>query len=219
MKFHNRLTKHSLVPHTLFGLFVELLVELSLHKVAVKPISSHLYSCINISRNKDGTFERLQSKLSILEKNKVEELGGSSGVGVPDSATLERIQQRWTRMHEAYSPNKKVQILLKVCKSIYDSMSANSSSGCFPSFSGNVYTHLLILFSFIFCSHLRFSRYSVWGRRFPSLSDLGASPEQLDHLTDRHRLHDGAAWSHTATGRGYRQNLHSDLIKIFYYCL
>uniref|UniRef100_A0A3B4AGS8 VPS9 domain-containing protein n=2 Tax=Periophthalmus magnuspinnatus TaxID=409849 RepID=A0A3B4AGS8_9GOBI len=31
-------------------------------------------------------------------------------------------------MHKAYSPNKKVQILLKVCKSIYHSMSANSNN-------------------------------------------------------------------------------------------
>ncbi|XP_040929397.1 ras and Rab interactor 3 isoform X2 [Betta splendens] len=108
---------------------IESLVELSLHKVAVKPISAHLYSCINIARSKDGTFERLQSKLLVLEKNEVEGLGGSPGVGVPDCAALDRIQQRWTRMHEAYSPNKKVHFLLKVCKSIYECMSANSSSG------------------------------------------------------------------------------------------
>ncbi|KAJ4935281.1 hypothetical protein JOQ06_016817 [Pogonophryne albipinna] len=105
------------------------LVELSLHKVALKPVSAHLYSCIHASRTNDGSFDRLQSNMSILEKNGVEELGGSAGVGVPDSLTLEKIQQRWTSMHEAYSPNKKVHILLKVCKSIYHSMSANASSG------------------------------------------------------------------------------------------
>ncbi|XP_029302644.1 ras and Rab interactor 2 isoform X2 [Cottoperca gobio] len=108
---------------------IDSLVELSLHKVALKPVSAHLYCCINVARTNDGSFERLQSNLHVLEKNGAEELGGSSGVGVPDSVTLERIQQRWTSMHEAYSPNKKVHILLKVCKSIYHSMSANASSG------------------------------------------------------------------------------------------
>nr|XP_033486447.1 ras and Rab interactor 2 isoform X2 [Epinephelus lanceolatus] len=107
---------------------IDTLVELSLHKVALKPVSAHLYSCIHNSRTDDGTFKRLQSNLRVLEKNEVEELGGSAGVGVPDSVTLERIQQKWTSMHEAYSPNKKVQILLKVCKTIYHSMSANASS-------------------------------------------------------------------------------------------
>ncbi|KAF3848062.1 hypothetical protein F7725_021090 [Dissostichus mawsoni] len=106
----------------------EFLQELSLHKVALKPVSAHLYSCIHTSRTNDGSFDRLQSNMSVLEKNGVEELGGSAGVGVPDSLTLERIQQRWTSMHEVYSPNKKVQTLLKVCKSIYHSMSANAIS-------------------------------------------------------------------------------------------
>ncbi|XP_075956357.1 ras and Rab interactor 2 isoform X1 [Anarhichas minor] len=105
------------------------LLELSLHRVALKPVSEHLYSCIHISRTDDGSFERLHSNMLVLEKNSVEDLGGSAGVGVPDAVSLERIQQRWTSMHDAYSPNKKVHILLKVCKSIYHSMSANASSG------------------------------------------------------------------------------------------
>ncbi|KAM9318408.1 ras and Rab interactor 2 isoform 2-T2 [Pholidichthys leucotaenia] len=107
---------------------IDSLVELSLHKVALKPISDHLYSCIHTFRTEDGTFQHLQSNLRVLEKNSVVELGGSSGVGVPDSVALERIQQRWISLHEAYSPNKKVQIMLKVCKSIYQSMSENASS-------------------------------------------------------------------------------------------
>ncbi|XP_023260937.1 ras and Rab interactor 2-like isoform X2 [Seriola lalandi dorsalis] len=108
---------------------IDSLVELSLHKVALKPVSAHLYSCIRTSRTNDGCFERLRSNLRVLEQNGVEELGGSAGVGIPDSVSLERIQQRWTAMNDAYSPNKKVQILLKVCKSIYHSMTANASSG------------------------------------------------------------------------------------------
>lgn len=97
--------------------------------MALKPISAHLYSCILSFRTNDGTLECLQSNLRVLEKKGIEGLGGSAGVGVPDSVTMERIQQRWMSMHEAYSPNKKIQILLKVCKSIYHSMSVNGSSG------------------------------------------------------------------------------------------
>jgi len=104
-------------------------VELSLHKVALKPVAEHLYARIRASRTDDGSFERLQRNMRSLEKNGVEELGGSAGVGVPDAVVLERIQQRWSGMHEAYSPNKKVRVLLKVCKIIYHSMSANASSG------------------------------------------------------------------------------------------
>ncbi|XP_034023748.1 ras and Rab interactor 2 isoform X2 [Thalassophryne amazonica] len=108
---------------------IDSLVELSIHKMALKPVSAHLYSCIDSSRTHDGTMKRLQGNLRVLEGNGLEELGGSAGVGIPDSASLERIQQRWSAMHEAYSPNKKVQILLKVCKSVYNSMSANAGPG------------------------------------------------------------------------------------------
>lgn len=143
-------------------------MELSLHKVAVKPVSAHLYSCIHASRIKDGTLERLQSNLRVLEKNKVEELGASAGVGVPDSSSLERIQQKWTSMHEAYSPNKKVDILLKVCKSIYHGMSANASSGSMAFSSGNFSVSGLApcLLICLLNSHslLLISRYSVWSR-------------------------------------------------------
>ncbi|XP_051934862.1 ras and Rab interactor 3 isoform X2 [Hippocampus zosterae] len=107
---------------------IDSLVEMSVHKVALKPVSAHIYSCIHICRTNDGSLQRLESKQHVLEDNGVEALGGAAGVGVPDSVTLERIQQRWLRMHEAYSPNKKVHILLKICKSIYHSMSASASS-------------------------------------------------------------------------------------------
>ncbi len=116
-------------PEIPFDCPLDSLVELSLHKVALKPIYTHLYSCIHVFRTDDGSFKRLQNNLQLLEKKGVEELGGSDGVGIPDSVTLERIQQRWISVHETYSPNKKVQILLKVCKSIYHSMSSNASSG------------------------------------------------------------------------------------------
>lgn len=97
--------------------------------MALKPISAHLYSYIHASRTDDGSFKQLQSNMRALEKKGIKELGGSAGVGVPDAAALERIQQRWASLHEAYSPNKKVHVLLKVCKSIYHSMSANATSG------------------------------------------------------------------------------------------
>ncbi|XP_061574992.1 ras and Rab interactor 3 isoform X2 [Cololabis saira] len=108
---------------------IDYFVELSLHKVALKPIAAHLYTCIHNLRTKDNTFEHLTSNQRVLEKKGVEELGGTAGAGVPDPVTLERIHHKWTSMHETYSPSKKVQIVLKVCKTIYHSMSANASSG------------------------------------------------------------------------------------------
>ncbi|KAM4628401.1 ras and Rab interactor 2 [Polymixia lowei] len=108
---------------------IDSMVELSLHKVALKPVSAQLYSSLQASRCHDGSLPCLQGNQRVLEGRGVEELGGSAGAGVPDPPTLERMQHKWSSMHTAYSPSKKVQILLKVCKSIYHSMSTNASPG------------------------------------------------------------------------------------------
>ncbi|XP_061074394.1 ras and Rab interactor 2 [Conger conger] len=108
---------------------LDAMVEESLHKVALKPVSSHLYACLREFRSSDGTLQQLQENQKALETQDPKGLGGTAGAGVPDALTLEKIQQRWASMHQAYSPSKKVETLLKVCKIIYHSMSANASSG------------------------------------------------------------------------------------------
>lgn len=105
------------------------MLELALHKVALKPVYSHLYVCLKTARRDDGTLQRLEANKSILEDRNLEELEGAAGAGVPDSSVMEKILQRWTAMHEAYSPSKKVGTLLKVCKNIYHSMNANAKPG------------------------------------------------------------------------------------------
>ena len=62
-------------PHIHFYPPIDQLVELSVHKVTLKPVSAHLYSSVRIFRSNDGSLERLQSNLCVLEKNGVEELG------------------------------------------------------------------------------------------------------------------------------------------------
>ncbi|XP_036393045.1 ras and Rab interactor 2 isoform X2 [Megalops cyprinoides] len=108
---------------------LDAMLEVSLHKVALRPVCTHLYTCLRDYRSRDGTLQNLREHQQALEGRDPAELGGTAGAGVPDAVTLERIQQRWASMHEAYSPSKKVQVLLKVCKSIYHSMSANASAG------------------------------------------------------------------------------------------
>ncbi|XP_067306168.1 ras and Rab interactor 2 [Pseudorasbora parva] len=108
---------------------LDALLELALHKVALKPVYTHLYVYLKTARRDDGTLQRLEANKSTLENRSLEELEGAAGAGVPDSSMMEKIQQRWTAMHEAYSPSKKVNTLLKVCKNIYHSMNANAKPG------------------------------------------------------------------------------------------
>lgn len=108
---------------------LDAMLELALHKVALKPVYTHLYVYLKTARRDDGTLQRLEANKSTLENRSLEELEGAAGAGVPDSSMMDKIQHRWTTMHEAYSPSKKVDTLLKVCKNIYHSMNANAKPG------------------------------------------------------------------------------------------
>ncbi|XP_036412661.1 ras and Rab interactor 3 isoform X1 [Colossoma macropomum] len=108
---------------------IDAMLENALHKVALKPVCSHLYVCIKSARQDDGSLQRLQGNQRTLSSRSLEELEGTAGAGVPDTVMLEKIQQRWATMHQDYSPTKKVNTLLKVCKNIYHSMSANAKHG------------------------------------------------------------------------------------------
>ncbi|XP_030236765.1 ras and Rab interactor 3 isoform X1 [Gadus morhua] len=108
---------------------MDAMVEQCLHKVALKPVSAHLYSSLQAARDHDGTLANLRGHQRVLGDQGVEDLGGSAGAGVPDGPALERVQQRWAGMHATYSPSKKVGVLLKVCKSVYHCMTANASPG------------------------------------------------------------------------------------------
>ncbi|CAB1347727.1 unnamed protein product, partial [Coregonus sp. 'balchen'] len=108
---------------------LDTILELSLHKVALKPVSAHLYTCLQSCQDHEGSLRKLRENQQVLEGRGVEELEGTPGVGVPDPVTLEKIQQRWSAMHQSYSPSRKVHILLKVCKTIYHSMTANANPG------------------------------------------------------------------------------------------
>ncbi|XP_060731617.1 ras and Rab interactor 3 isoform X2 [Tachysurus vachellii] len=108
---------------------LDTMMEQALHKVALKPLYSHLYECMKTARQQDGSLKRLQAKQNALMGRSLEELEGTAGAGLPDAAMLEKIQQRWATMQQQYSPQKKVEMLLKVCKNIYHSMNVNAKPG------------------------------------------------------------------------------------------
>lgn len=45
---------------------------------------------------------------------------------VPEASAMEKISIKLNNLHLEYSPQKKIEMLLKACKVIYDSMSVSS---------------------------------------------------------------------------------------------
>lgn len=63
--------------------------------------------------------------MALAKTKKPQELGVDGAVP-PDAVAIEKIRQKFLNMRKMYSPEKKVSLLLRVCKLIYTIMQDNS---------------------------------------------------------------------------------------------
>ncbi|XP_068125893.1 ras and Rab interactor 3-like isoform X2 [Hyperolius riggenbachi] len=101
------------------------IIETSLYKCVLKPLRSSIYYQLLNMHNSDGSTEKLLDNQKRMNRRTISELKPS--MGLIGSGTIQSIQQKLSLMHMAYSPDKKIRYLLKVCKLIYESMEVSSS--------------------------------------------------------------------------------------------
>ncbi|XP_015682119.1 ras and Rab interactor 3-like [Protobothrops mucrosquamatus] len=99
---------------------LEVIIESALHKCVLKPLKGPIDTYLREIHNKDGSFKLLKENQEVIQNTTTTDLGVTTSV--PESALLERILHKFTTMTKTYSPEKKISILLKSCKLIYDSM-------------------------------------------------------------------------------------------------
>ncbi|KAJ6661820.1 hypothetical protein lerEdw1_012991 [Lerista edwardsae] len=100
---------------------LEVIIEAALHKCVLKPLKEAIDTYLREIHTKDGSFQLLKENQQVIQNTTTTDLGVTTSV--PETALLEKILHKFTNMHKAYSPEKKISILLKSCKLIYDSMS------------------------------------------------------------------------------------------------
>lgn len=100
--------------------YAEVIVESALYKCVLKPLKDAIDSYLREIHTKDGVFQLLKENQLVIQSTTTTDLGITTSV--PETAVLEKIIHKFTTMHKAYSPEKKIAILLKSCKLIYDSM-------------------------------------------------------------------------------------------------
>lgn len=98
-----------------------MIIEAALHKCVLKPLKEAIDTYLREIHTKDGSFQLLKENQQVIQNTTTTDLGVTTSV--PETALLEKILHKFTNMHKAYSPEKKIRILLKSCKLIYDSMS------------------------------------------------------------------------------------------------
>ncbi|XP_067845495.1 ras and Rab interactor 2-like [Heptranchias perlo] len=103
---------------------IDFVLEKAMHKCILKPLKSYIYATLKQFHDSDGSWKQLKENLLSVKQKVPQELGVDAAI--PDAVTLEKIKHKFSNMRKAYSPEKKVFLLLRVCKVIYNVMENNS---------------------------------------------------------------------------------------------
>uniref|UniRef100_A0A8C5T4P2 Ras and Rab interactor 3 n=1 Tax=Malurus cyaneus samueli TaxID=2593467 RepID=A0A8C5T4P2_9PASS len=99
---------------------LEVIAETALYKCVLKPLKEAINSSLKDIHTKDGSLQQLKENQLVIQNTTTTDLGITTSV--PETVVLEKILHKFAAMHKTYSPEKKIAILLKTCKLIYDSM-------------------------------------------------------------------------------------------------
>ncbi|XP_014066787.1 ras and Rab interactor 3 [Salmo salar] len=106
---------------------LEVIIEAAMCKAMLKPLREAVYSGLKDIHARDGCLKRLRVNQSVVLGTTTTELGITTSV--PETPVMEKIQLKLTTLHQEYSPQKKIDLLLKTCKIIYESMSIGCPAG------------------------------------------------------------------------------------------
>ncbi|KAM9787390.1 ras and Rab interactor 3 isoform 2-T2 [Syngnathus typhle] len=103
---------------------LESIVEAALCKSVLKPLREPVYGSLKKLHTDNGSLKQLAHNQSAVLGSTTTALGVTTAV--PEAPAMEKISVKLSNLHLEYSPPKKIELLLKACKIIYDSMSVSS---------------------------------------------------------------------------------------------
>uniref|UniRef100_A0A3B5KRF8 VPS9 domain-containing protein n=1 Tax=Xiphophorus couchianus TaxID=32473 RepID=A0A3B5KRF8_9TELE len=98
---------------------IESLVEAALCKSVLKPLKEPIYR--SLERLHTESRRQLEKNQAVVLASTTTALGICTSI--PEVAAMERISLKLNKLHQEYSPQRKIQLLLKACRLIYHSMS------------------------------------------------------------------------------------------------
>ncbi|KAM9155093.1 ras and Rab interactor 2 isoform 1-T6 [Pangshura tecta] len=103
---------------------IDIVLEKAMHKCILKPLKGHIEAMLKEFHTVDGSWKQLKENLQLVRQRNPQDLGVY--VPTPDFVDVEKIKVKFMSMQKMYSPEKKVMLLLRVCKLIYTVMENNS---------------------------------------------------------------------------------------------
>lgn len=104
---------------------IERVLEKAMLKCVLKPLKPAISAALKEFQVRSGTWQELKDNLSLARARRPQEMGVADALP-PDPVAIEKIRQKFQTMCKLYSPEKKVCMLLRVCKLIYTIMEDNS---------------------------------------------------------------------------------------------
>ncbi|XP_071482762.1 uncharacterized protein [Diadema antillarum] len=106
---------------------LEAIVEGTLHQCVLAPLQSDIsMSCLN-EYNRNGSMALMDHNIMQAKSKSPEELGIKPNYIPPRGKDLEEIKRLFSELQEAYSPLRKLDLLLKIVSAIYNSVRDKNS--------------------------------------------------------------------------------------------
>ncbi|XP_053189147.1 ras and Rab interactor 2-like [Scomber japonicus] len=100
-------------------------LEKAMHKCVLKPLKPVVSVALQEFQVRSGAWQELKENLSLAKARQPQDMGVADALP-PDPVAIEKIRHKFHTMCKLYSPEKKVTMLLRVCKLIYTIMEDNS---------------------------------------------------------------------------------------------
>ncbi|MCI4376347.1 hypothetical protein PGIGA_G00187480 [Pangasianodon gigas] len=104
---------------------IDQVLEKAMHKCILKPLKPVVEAALHNFQVSSGVWQQLKENLALAKTKQPQEMG-VDGAMPPDPVAIEKIRHKFHNMSKMYSPEKKVSLLLRVCKLIYTIMEDNS---------------------------------------------------------------------------------------------
>ncbi|XP_060896801.1 ras and Rab interactor 2 [Labrus mixtus] len=104
---------------------IDQVLEKAMHKCVLKPLKPIVSAALREFQVRNGEWQELKENLALAKARQPQEMGVADTLP-PDPVAIEKIKHKFHTMSKLYSPEKKVTMLLRVCKLIYTIMEDNS---------------------------------------------------------------------------------------------
>ncbi|XP_013875618.1 ras and Rab interactor 2 [Austrofundulus limnaeus] len=104
---------------------IDQVLEKAMLKCVLKPLKPVLSAALHEFQERSGALQELKENLCLYKARLPQEIGVTDALP-PDSVAIEKIKKKFEAMCKLYNPEKKVTILLQICKLIYTIMEDNS---------------------------------------------------------------------------------------------